>query len=42
VQTSSITTSYLNFDANTQAKWLKDPAGFIKAADAKFPALLKK
>jgi YHS domain-containing protein len=33
---------YLNFDADIQAKWLKDPAGFIKAADAKFPALLKK
>ena len=33
---------YLNYDADIQAKWLKDPAGFIKAADAKFPALLKK
>jgi YHS domain-containing protein len=33
---------YLNYDADVQAKWLKDPAGFIKAADAKFPALLKK
>ncbi len=33
---------YLNFDADIQAKWLKDPAGFIKVADAKFPALLKK
>ena len=33
---------YLNYDADVQATWLKDPAGFIKAADAKFPALLKK
>jgi YHS domain-containing protein len=33
---------YLNYDADVQAKWLKDPAGFIKSADAKFPALLKK
>ncbi len=33
---------YLNYDADIQAKWLKDPAGFIRAADAKFPALLKK
>jgi YHS domain-containing protein len=33
---------YLNYDAEIQAKWLKDPAGFIKAADTKFPALLKK
>ena len=33
---------YLNYDADIQAKWLKDPAGFIKSADAKFPALLKK
>ena len=33
---------YLNFDADVQAKWLKDPAGFIKDADVKFPALLKK
>jgi len=33
---------YLNYDADVQAKWLKDPAGFIKDADAKFPALLKK
>jgi YHS domain-containing protein len=33
---------YLNYDADVQAKWLKDPAGFIKAADAKFPTLLKK
>jgi YHS domain-containing protein len=33
---------YLNYDADVQAKWLKDPAGYIKAADAKFPSLLKK
>jgi YHS domain-containing protein len=32
---------YLNFDADVQALWLKDPDGFIKQADAKFPALLK-
>ena len=31
---------YLNYDADVQANWLKDPAGFIKVADAKFPALL--
>jgi YHS domain-containing protein len=33
---------YLNYDADVQAKWLKDPAGYIKQADTKFPALLKK
>ena len=33
---------YLNYDADVQAKWLKDPAGFIKIADAKFAGLLKK
>jgi YHS domain-containing protein len=33
---------YLNFDADVQKKWLMDPTGFIKLADAKFPALLKK
>jgi YHS domain-containing protein len=33
---------YLNYDADIQAKWLKDPAGYIKAADAKFGPLLKK
>ena len=33
---------YLNYDADVQAKWLKDPAGYIKLADAKFQALLKK
>ena len=33
---------YLNYDSDVQAKWLKDPAGFIKSADTKFPTLLKK
>jgi hypothetical protein len=33
---------YLNYDAGVQEKWQKDPAGFIREADAKFPALLKK
>ena len=33
---------YLNYDASVQAKWLKDPAGYIKDADTKFQALLKK
>ena len=33
---------YLNYDADVQAKWLKDPAGYIRQADAKFQALLKK
>jgi YHS domain-containing protein len=33
---------YLNFDASVQQKWLKDPAGFIKTADAKFQGLLNK
>jgi hypothetical protein len=33
---------YLNYDAEIQAKWRKDPAGYIKTADALFPALLKK
>jgi YHS domain-containing protein len=33
---------YLNYDADVQAKWRKDPAGYIKVADAKFPTLLKK
>ncbi len=32
---------YLNFDADVQAKWLKDIPGYNKAADAKFPSLLK-
>ena len=33
---------YLNYDADVQAKWLKDPAAYIKDADAKFQALLKR
>jgi YHS domain-containing protein len=33
---------YLNYDADVQAKWRQDPLGYIKAADAKFPALLTK
>ena len=33
---------YLNFDADVQARWLKDPTGFIKDADTKFADLLKK
>lgn len=33
---------YLNFDHDVQVLWLKDPAGFIKQADAMFADLLKK
>lgn len=33
---------YLNYDADVQAQWAKDPAGYIRTADEKFPALLKK
>ena len=33
---------YLNYDADVQAKWLKDVPGYIKSADGKFPTLLKK
>lgn len=33
---------YLNYDADVQAKWKMDPDGYIRAADAKFQALLKK
>jgi YHS domain-containing protein len=33
---------YLNYDADVQAKWLKDPAGYNKLADTKFQTLLKK
>ncbi len=33
---------YLNYNASVQATWLKDPAAYIKLADAKFQALLKK
>jgi hypothetical protein len=32
---------YLNYDADVQAKWLKDIPGYNQAADAKFPSLLK-
>jgi YHS domain-containing protein len=32
---------YLNYDADVQAKWLKDPAGYIKTADTQFPLLLQ-
>lgn len=32
---------YLNYDADVQVKWLKDPAGFIRQADLKFQSLLK-
>lgn len=32
---------YLNYDNEVQKRWLKDPAGFIREADAKFPALLE-
>lgn len=31
---------YLNLDAEVQARWLKDPAGYIRLADSKFKALL--
>ncbi len=33
---------YLNYDADVQRTWLKDAAGYIKQADAKFQSLLKK
>ena len=33
---------YLNFDADVQTTWLKDPAGYIKDADSKYQALLRK
>jgi YHS domain-containing protein len=33
---------YLNYNAEVQALWLKDPAGFIKQADTKFKQLLSK
>jgi YHS domain-containing protein len=32
---------YLNYDADIQALWRKDPAGYIRKADAKFQDLLK-
>ena len=33
---------YLNYDADVQAKWRKDPAGHIKIADTQFPTLLQR
>ncbi len=33
---------YLNYDAGVQTKWLKDPDGFIKKADANWPGILDK
>jgi YHS domain-containing protein len=33
---------YLNYDAEVQVKWLKDPAVYVKQADLKFPGLLEK
>jgi len=33
---------YLNYDADVQQKWLKDPTGYIQQADGKFTELLKK
>lgn len=32
---------YLNYDADIQALWLKDPAGFIRTADMRFAQLLR-
>lgn len=32
---------YLNYDADVQTTWLKDPAGYVRQADARFKALLK-
>jgi YHS domain-containing protein len=32
---------YLNYDADVQEKWLKDVAGFVRAADQKFSDLLR-
>jgi YHS domain len=32
---------YLNYDADIQAQWLKDPDGFIAQANGKFKSLLK-
>lgn len=31
---------YLNYDAEIQEKWLKDPSGFIEKADAYWPGVL--
>lgn len=33
---------YLNYDASVQKDWLKDKAGYIKKADAKFQSLVAK
>lgn len=33
---------YLNYDSGVQAKWLKDPDGFIAKANANWPAVLDK
>jgi YHS domain-containing protein len=33
---------YLNYDADVQAIWLKDTAGYVRAADSKFRSLLGK
>ncbi len=33
---------YLNYNAEVQSKWIKDPAGYNKIADTKFQSLLKK
>ena len=33
---------YLNYDASIQKDWLKDKAGYIRKADAKFQALIAK
>ena len=32
---------YLNYDAEVQARWLRDVPGFIAAADANWPAVLE-
>lgn len=32
---------YLNYDSGVQAKWLKDPDGFITKADANWPGVLE-
>jgi hypothetical protein len=32
---------YLNYDASVQATWKKDPQGYNKRADGKFPGLLQ-
>lgn len=33
---------YLNYDADVQATWLKDTAGYVRTADGKFRSLLGK